>query len=131
MAIKALDSVNIVQERQLKSKAPKMVFFGKKDPVTGEMEEDPREDYVYQEYPRAMYHKDHPPVQIESDDDLAELNAMEPGWSKTPLEITCPSADQAAELARARAEAELQASQEFANAGIELPADVGKKRKAA
>jgi len=131
MAIKALNDANQVQERQLKSKAPKMVYFGPKDPVTGDPVEDPRESYVYQEYPRAMYHPELEPVQIDNDEDLAELKEMDPLWQKLPFGITHPDKEQTAEMERIRLEAEAQAAQEFAAAGVELPADLGKKRKAA
>jgi hypothetical protein len=74
----------------------KHVYFGPKDPNTGEMLPEPV--YEYQEYPRDLYalvKGELTVITIKSDEEYA---ALPPGWVKNPLELgveTCPGAQSA------------------------------------
>jgi len=76
----------------------KHVYFGPKDPETGEPAEEPV--YVHQEYPRTLYHPDWPGFPREGkvfDDEAAVTAALADGWVRNPADadaITEPSQDQ-------------------------------------
>jgi hypothetical protein len=76
----------------------KHVYAGPKDPLTGEMIEEPV--YVHVDYPRMLYHPDYDgwPASgkmFETAEGVAE--ALADGWVKTPVDkgiVTAPSREQ-------------------------------------
>ena len=70
-------------------KAPPRVYFGPKDPDTGErLEEDP---YLHEEYPKWLYHPTAEPIMVASLDEHATLDKE---WKEKPYgPMTHPSAD--------------------------------------
>lgn len=90
-------------------RAPRHVFFGKKDPETGDMEVEPV--YVHQELPRLIY-KPHATEQklvaklVYTQPELDKL--LDEGWGKNPGEfgvITSPSFEQILEAKQKEEEA--------------------------
>ena len=76
-------------------KAPRHVYFGKKDPQTGQMEDEPT--YVHQEYPRMLYAKREGRVVARVVNSAGERNALGDGWETTPAKfgiLTAPSFDE-------------------------------------
>lgn len=77
-------------------KSPRHVFFGKRDPETGQMEDE--QTYVYQEYPRMLYFKREDRIEaaiVNTDEERDEKLAK--GWVKNPAEhgfLTAPSFQQ-------------------------------------
>ena len=72
------------------SKPPRHVYYGPRDPVTGDMVEEPV--YEHQEYPKVMYHEHDGTLEINSD---AELNALGKEWQQVPFgPPTAPSQEQ-------------------------------------
>jgi hypothetical protein len=102
-------------------KPPRHVYFGPKDPQTGEMLDEPV--YVHQEYPRAYYAKSEDGQKIiarlvYSDEDRDTLPS---GWVKMPGDlgfIGAPSIEQAAAIADE--DAATEAALEEKNAAIAL-----------
>lgn len=99
-----------IQEKPVETKStwrpPRHVFFGKRDPETGSMEEE--SSYVYQEFPRMLYLKRENRIEatvVNSDDELTAHLAD--GWVKNPSEfgfLTAPSFDQLKEMSKPKQE---------------------------
>lgn len=75
---------------------PRHVYFGKKDPNTGMMEEEPQ--YIHQDYPRMIYLKkeDRIVADVVADEVTYAAKKAE-GWVDSPAAygiITCPSFEQ-------------------------------------
>lgn len=86
-------------------KPPKHVYFGPKDPDTGEMLPEP--EYEYKEYPRMMYMREGRKVRaiLVNDDEEKEV-ALKDGFKLSPGEcglITAPSFEQVQAAKRAAA----------------------------
>ena len=101
----------------------KHVYVGPKDPVTGEMMEEPV--YVHQELPRMMYHPDYegwPRVGkvFHTEEEVAD--ALAAGWVKSPADagvITEPSLEQIEEQKLAEIKAKAAAEKAAAKKGKE------------
>lgn len=99
----SIDYSNI-QEKPVEPKStwrpPRHVFFGKRDPETGAMEDEG--SYVYQEYPRMLYFKRDDRIEatiVHSDEERDAKIAK--GWAKNPAEhgfLTAPSFQQLQEM---------------------------------
>lgn len=93
-----------IQEKPVETKStwrpPRHVFFGKRDPETGAMEDEG--SYVYQEYPRMLYFKRDDRIEatiVHSDEERDEK--LKAGWAKNPSEhgfLTAPSFKQLQEM---------------------------------
>ena len=73
---------------------PRQVYFGPKDPVTGERQME-LPAYVHQEYPRVMYHSggEEPEEIVHNEKEEAEFKAL--GYQRTiPGRNTHPSAEE-------------------------------------
>lgn len=65
---------------------PRHVFFGKRDPETGMMEEEPK--YVHQEYPRMVYKREAETIIADlchNDSDMTQF--LNTGWVKSLAEV--------------------------------------------
>jgi hypothetical protein len=99
-----------IQEKAVETKStwrpPRHVFFGKRDPETGAMEDEP--SYVYQEFPRMLYLKRDNSIEasiVNSDEELSEKLAE--GWVKNPAQfgfLTAPSFEQLNEMRKPKVE---------------------------
>lgn len=89
----------------------KHVYVGPKDPVTGEMMDEPV--YSHQEYPRTLYHPDYAGWPREGkvfEDEDAVAAALKEGWLKTPADagiILEPSREQLEEMKMAEFKAKM------------------------
>ena len=78
-------------------KSPRHVYFGPKDPNTGQMQDEPV--YTHQEFPRMLYRKKPDGVIaagiVKNAEEMATM--IEQGWETTPAAfglVTAPSFDQ-------------------------------------
>lgn len=75
---------------------PRHVFFGKRDPETGMMEEEPK--YVHQEYPKMLYKLMGEVIKAEIVMNDKDRDAkLEDGWATNPAKfgyLTAPSFDE-------------------------------------
>jgi hypothetical protein len=85
-------------------KAPRHVFFGKKDPETGSMEDEPT--YSYVAVPAMMYKEMDGKISAKIANTQAELTQMSgDGWKDSPAKfghIGAPSFEQINEMAAAK-----------------------------
>lgn len=89
-----------IPETQVEQKSsyrpPRHVYFGKRDPETGMMEEEPT--YVHQDYPRMIYKMEGGGIVADIVNDDESLNdRLKDGWVKNPSELgylTAPSFEQ-------------------------------------
>jgi len=109
-------------------KPPRHVYFGPRDPMTGDLGEEPV--YVHQEYPRLVYKLDGEKIKAAMINSAGELSALGEGWVKNPGElgyIGAPTLEQSFKMAEE--EAARQRELEEKNAAIALGVAI-KRRKA-
>lgn len=76
-------------------KPPRHVYFGPKDPNTGQMAEEP--EYTHQEYPKTLYKLDGDVIRALIVANAGEQSHLGAGWEQTPAAfgvLTAPSHDQ-------------------------------------
>ena len=76
-----------VDQKKATWRAPRHVYFGPRDPETGDMAEEPV--YQHQEYPRLMYRLDAESGKIRAQmvNSSGEQAQLGEGWVKTPGEL--------------------------------------------
>lgn len=84
----------------------KHVYFGPRDPITGDMMEEPR--YEHQNYPRAMYHESGEVEIVNSAEEQAALGST---WADSPAAFGVETHPSAASL-KAERMAKIKASDE-------------------
>lgn len=105
---------------------PRHVYFGKKDPNTGMMEEEPQ--YIHQDYPRMIYLKkeDRIVADVVADEVTYAAKKAE-GWVDSPAAygiITCPSFEQWKAMQEAKAEKPAQQAINEAAAAVVATTDL-------